>query len=161
MKPGVAKGIHWRPKQSISQQVRTENITYLLTDRYVLGHVTGLNGFYLSRFKTPFSNLPVLYIPWMCLCALIDAGSYYDQSQNKQKIADKVASMLIFLVLHNVPNWTFFVTLCTFTDENLRFIAHILLKNITLIIKRICPFSKHLILANVPFLGEMSKSRAE
>ena len=63
MKPGVAKGIHWRPKQSISQQVRTENITYLLTDRYVLGHVTGLNGFYLSRFKTPFLNLPVLYIP--------------------------------------------------------------------------------------------------
>ena len=63
MKPGVAKGIHWRPKQSISQQVRSENITYLLTDRYVLGHVTGLNGFYLSRFKTPFLNLPVLYIP--------------------------------------------------------------------------------------------------
>ena len=63
MKPGVAKGIHWRPKQSISQQVRTENITYLPTDRYVLGHVTGLNGFYLSRFKTPFLNLPVLYIP--------------------------------------------------------------------------------------------------
>ena len=64
MKPGVAKGIHWRPKQSISQQVRSENITYLLTDRYVLGHVTGLNGFYLSRFKMPFLNLPVLYIPW-------------------------------------------------------------------------------------------------
>ena len=29
----------------------------------VLGHVTGLNGFYLSRFKTRFLNLPVLYIP--------------------------------------------------------------------------------------------------
>ena len=72
MKPGVAKGIHWRPKQSISQQVRSENITYLLTDRYVLGHVTGLNGFYLSRFKTPFLNLPVLYIPWKIeICLLI------------------------------------------------------------------------------------------
>ena len=37
-----------------------EESKYLLTDRYVLGHVTGLNGFYLSRFKTPFLNLPVL-----------------------------------------------------------------------------------------------------
>ena len=25
--------------------------------------MTSLNGFYLSRFKTPFLNLPVLYIP--------------------------------------------------------------------------------------------------
>ena len=33
-------------------------------DRYVLGHVTSLNGVYLSRFKTTFLNLPVLYIPW-------------------------------------------------------------------------------------------------
>ena len=37
---------------------KSQNITFLLTDRYVLGHVTGLNGFYLSRFKTPFLNLP-------------------------------------------------------------------------------------------------------
>ena len=79
MKPGVAKGIHWRPKQSISQQVRSENITYLLTDRYVLGHVTGLNGFYLSRFKTPFLNLPVLYIPWNNenVCLFTEFSSYF------------------------------------------------------------------------------------
>ena len=89
---------------------------------------------------------------------MIDAGTCYDQSQNKQKIADKVSSMLIFLVLHNVPNWTFFVTLCTFADEKVQFIACFWLKNITLIIKRISPFSMHLILANVPFFGEMSKS---
>ena len=36
-------------------------IIFLLTDRRLLGHATGLNGFiYLSRFKRPFLNLPVL-----------------------------------------------------------------------------------------------------
>ena len=52
---GIAKGIHWRPKKAISQPAKSQNITYLLTDRYALG-------FYLSRSKTPFLNLPVLYI---------------------------------------------------------------------------------------------------
>ena len=81
MKPGVAKGIHWRPKQSISQQVRTENITYLLTDRYVLGHVTGLNGFYLSRFKTPFLNLPVMYIPCVSSIFKLDRPDMYQNGE--------------------------------------------------------------------------------
>ena len=46
--------------------MKSQNITYLHKDRYVLRQVTSLNGFYLSRFKTPFLNLPVLYIPWPC-----------------------------------------------------------------------------------------------
>ena len=70
MKPGVAKGIHWWPRKSISKPAKSENITYLHKDRYVLGHVTSLNGFYLSRFKMPFLNLPVLYIPWLDGCLL-------------------------------------------------------------------------------------------
>ena len=49
------------PKSQFLSQQRVKILpSYLLT----LGHVTGLNGFYLFRFKTPFLNLPVLYIPW-------------------------------------------------------------------------------------------------
>ena len=70
MKPGVAKGIHWWPRKSISKPAKSENFTYLHKDRFVLGHVTSLNGFYLSRFKMPFLNLPVLYIPWLDGCLL-------------------------------------------------------------------------------------------
>ena len=73
MKPGVATGIHWRPRKSIFKLAKSENITYLHKDRYVLDHVTSLNGFYLSRFKTPFLNLPVLYIPWYFFFFQIEA----------------------------------------------------------------------------------------
>ena len=41
--------------------MRSENITYLLTDRYVLGHVTGLDGFYVSRF---FELTCIVYTLW-------------------------------------------------------------------------------------------------
>ena len=108
MKPGVAKGIHWWPKKSISLPVRSQNITYLLTDRYVLGHVTGLNGFYLSRFKTPFLNLPVLYIP----CKLQRIGYFYiltwKHKEPNQNLVQKTFLAVVAIFLEFISKKDFF-----------------------------------------------------
>ena len=39
--------------------------------------MTRSNGFYLSRFKTPFLNLPVLYIPWYYVCGRRDFDFFF------------------------------------------------------------------------------------